>query len=80
MLCCCAVGSLWQPNITVSNISVNTRAALCVSFSPDTHCEEYLVIVQCSRIPQVQRIYKVSSHETRGFKYLCNRLSHSEDE
>ncbi|TKS91171.1 Interleukin-17 receptor A [Collichthys lucidus] len=57
---CIERGSLWQPNITVSNISVNTRAALCVSFSPDTHCVEYLVIVQCSRIPQVQRIYKTN--------------------
>lgn len=57
---CCCVGSLWRPNISVSQTpAVRGRSALAVSFVPDTLCENYMVIVSCSAIQHVQSFQKV---------------------
>ena len=56
LVCCCAVGSLWQSNIS---LAVSGRSSLVVSFSPDRLCEEYIVIVSCARNQHVDRTYKV---------------------
>ncbi|XP_054480883.1 interleukin 17 receptor A1a [Anoplopoma fimbria] len=46
---CIERGSLWKPNISLTQISaVSGRAAVAVSFTPDTLCEKYTVIVRCS--------------------------------
>uniref|UniRef100_A0A3P8WIZ6 Interleukin 17 receptor A n=1 Tax=Cynoglossus semilaevis TaxID=244447 RepID=A0A3P8WIZ6_CYNSE len=45
---CINRGSQWQSNIRVTQIS----AALAVSFSPDSRCEKYTVLVQCDSFQQ----------------------------
>uniref|UniRef100_A0A4W6FQL1 IL17RA/B N-terminal domain-containing protein n=1 Tax=Lates calcarifer TaxID=8187 RepID=A0A4W6FQL1_LATCA len=61
---CIERGSLWQPNISLAQIStVRGRSALAVSFTPDTLCEKYMVIVSCSTSQHVQRSYK-ANHST----------------
>ncbi|XP_042367125.1 interleukin 17 receptor A1a isoform X2 [Plectropomus leopardus] len=56
---CIERGSLWQPNISVAQIdTAGGRSALAVSFSPHSLCDEYIVIVKCSTIPQVERPFK----------------------
>lgn len=58
--CWCVVGSLWQPNISLTLITaVKEGSALAVSFSPDRLCDEYIVIVSCSAIQHVEHINKV---------------------
>lgn len=52
-----STGSQWQSNIRVTQIS----AALAVSFSPDSRCEKYTVLVQCDSFQQkVQHVNRVS--------------------
>ncbi|XP_056223761.1 interleukin 17 receptor A1a isoform X1 [Seriola aureovittata] len=56
---CIESGSLWQPNISLAEItSVGGSSALTVSFRPDELCEEYMVIVKCSSYQDVNHIYK----------------------
>lgn len=58
---CIERGSLWQPNISLTPITaVSGRSALAVSFTPDTLCEEYIVIVKCSTTQHVVRTYKAN--------------------
>lgn len=58
---CIDRGSLWQPDVSVAEINAaSEQAALAVSFTPDTLCEEYVVIVSCSTIQHVDRIYKAN--------------------
>ncbi|XP_074554496.1 interleukin 17 receptor A1a [Halichoeres trimaculatus] len=54
-------GSLWQPNITVSQVSaVKGGSALSVKFSPHPFCPEYIVIMRCSTTTHVERAYKTN--------------------
>ncbi len=83
--CCCTVGSLWQPNIILAQITAASgRSELAVSFSPDRLCEEYIVIVSCSTAQHVNRTYKVRSHHVGHSNFpvseecLCSRLSQTE--
>ncbi|XP_068573142.1 interleukin-17 receptor A-like [Cebidichthys violaceus] len=58
---CIERGSLWQPNISLTKITaVRGRSALAVSFTPDTLCEEYIVIVSCSTTQHVGRTCKAN--------------------
>nr|QRW33326.1 Interleckin-17RA [Lateolabrax maculatus] len=58
---CIESGSLWQPNISVAQITaVGGIPALAVSFSPDRLCEEYKVIVWCSAKQSQQNAYKAN--------------------
>lgn len=46
---CIERGSLWQPDISLTRIpAVSGESVLAVSFTTDTRCEEYIVIVRCS--------------------------------
>uniref|UniRef100_A0A3P8WFF3 Interleukin 17 receptor A n=2 Tax=Cynoglossus semilaevis TaxID=244447 RepID=A0A3P8WFF3_CYNSE len=55
---CINRGSQWQSNIRVTQIS----AALAVSFSPDSRCEKYTVLVQCDSFQQkVQHVNRDNS-------------------
>ncbi|KAL3977541.1 hypothetical protein ACER0C_021030 [Sarotherodon galilaeus] len=46
---CIERGSLWQPNISLSQVTLaDGKSALAVNFSPDDLCENYMVIVGCS--------------------------------
>ncbi|XP_031582168.1 interleukin 17 receptor A1a [Oreochromis aureus] len=46
---CIERGSLWQPNISLSQVTLaDGKPALAVNFSPDNLCENYKVIVRCS--------------------------------
>nr|XP_046235252.1 interleukin 17 receptor A1a [Scatophagus argus] len=62
---CIERGSLWQPNISLAQITaVSGRSALAVSFSPDTHCDDYIVIVSCSSVQHTQLIH--TTYQTTG--------------
>lgn len=56
----CAPGSLWQPNITVAQLSTaDGRSVLAVGFRPDTRCDKYIVIVRCSSSHHITHANKV---------------------
>lgn len=58
---CIESGSLWQPNITLSQVPVvGGSSALAVSFSTDRLCEEYMVIVRCSSDQHIHRLKKAN--------------------
>uniref|UniRef100_A0A3P8RNW4 SEFIR domain-containing protein n=1 Tax=Amphiprion percula TaxID=161767 RepID=A0A3P8RNW4_AMPPE len=45
---CIETGSLWQPNISLAQITADSgKSALAVSFNTDRLCEDYVVIVSC---------------------------------
>ncbi|XP_061816674.1 interleukin 17 receptor A1a [Nerophis lumbriciformis] len=54
---CIERGSLWQSNISVA---AKERPALTVRFRPDPLCEEYIVIVTCESIQQVEHVFKAN--------------------
>lgn len=56
---CCAIGSLWQPNIGLAHLTVDGKSTLVVDFSPDALCEEYMVIVSCTTFPYKEQSLKV---------------------
>lgn len=84
--CCCAVGSLWQPNISLAQITAASgRSALAVSFNPDRFAEKYKVFVKCSAIKQEHHAYSVRSHAAHSNdsvfeEWVCSRLSLTEEE
>ncbi|KAM8909363.1 interleukin-17 receptor A-like isoform 2-T2 [Spinachia spinachia] len=55
---CIERGSLWQPNISLT--AVSEKSAVAVNFTPDTLCEEYIVIVSCSTYQDIRRIHKAN--------------------
>lgn len=58
---CYATGSLWQPNISLAQLTgADGRPVLTVSFQPDALCEEYMVIVGCARNHHKEHVFKVS--------------------
>lgn len=59
--CCLLTGSLWQPNISLSQVALaDGKPALAVSFSPDSLCEQYMVIVDgCSSKQNKHSLNKV---------------------
>lgn len=59
--CRLLTGSLWQPNISLSQVTVaDGNSALAVNFSPDNLCEKYMVIVNgCSSQQDKHSLNKV---------------------
>ncbi|XP_034382315.1 interleukin 17 receptor A1a isoform X1 [Cyclopterus lumpus] len=70
---CVERGSLWQPNISLTRITaVSGRPVLAVSFSPNTLCEEYMVIVSCSTTQQVERTH-TANQKTLNVTFSLDR-------
>ncbi|XP_068616089.1 interleukin-17 receptor A-like [Brachionichthys hirsutus] len=58
---CIERGSLWQPAVSLAQVSAAAGgSALAVGFRPDRLCEEYIVIVTCVAIQQVNRARKAN--------------------
>ncbi|XP_029317838.1 interleukin 17 receptor A1a [Cottoperca gobio] len=58
---CIERGSLWQPAIQTAVITADRGGSvLAVSFTPDTLCEKYMVIVRCSNIHRENHAYKAN--------------------
>ncbi|CAJ1055708.1 interleukin-17 receptor A [Xyrichtys novacula] len=57
---CVERGSLWQSNISVSQVSVGGGSRLSVSFSPDILSEEYTVRVRCSTTNQKEQVHRAN--------------------
>ncbi|KAL6117168.1 il17ra [Pungitius sinensis] len=67
---CIERGSLWQPNISLT--AVSGRSALDVSFTPDTLCEDYIIILSCSTYQVVRRTHK-ANHETLNVTFHLDK-------
>ncbi|XP_037316926.2 interleukin 17 receptor A1a isoform X2 [Pungitius pungitius] len=67
---CIERGSLWQPNISLT--AVSGRSALDVSFTPDTLCEVYVIIVSCSKYQDVRRTHK-ANHKTLNVTFHLDK-------
>ncbi|TNM91758.1 hypothetical protein fugu_020138 [Takifugu bimaculatus] len=58
---CIEQGSLWQPNISLAQLSgADGLPVLTVNFQPDALCEEYMVIVDCARTQHNEHVFKTN--------------------
>lgn len=73
---CIERGSLWQPNISLAQITAASgRSALAVSFNPDRFAEKYKVFVKCSTIKQEHHAY--SANQTLNVKFSLDNWPRS---
>ncbi|KAG7497132.1 hypothetical protein JOB18_032255 [Solea senegalensis] len=73
---CIERGSQWEANISLATIpTVKGRFVLAVGFSPDSLCDEYLVIVRCSTF-HVQHVYR-DNHTTLNVTFSLDKWPRS---